>query len=112
MIVRGPAPNCLGAFQATGDGPKDWESFRNERTCFRICQENLVKSQGGLCAYCEIDVRIPRGSEPRSWDSQIEHISPKSSDGQHVFDWNNLLGCCRGGISSSHVKTRGHTRTV
>ena len=48
-------------------------------------------------------MRVPDASSPPSWDFQVEHFVPKSKDPQRVFDWENLIGCCRGGTSGSHL---------
>ncbi len=61
-------------------------------------QTQLKANQGGICAYCEIDLK-EKDSQGEA-DFRVEHFHPKSDDttshNWHL-DWQNLLGCCHGG---------------
>lgn len=58
----------------------------------------MIDDQGGLCAYCEIDLAPAiNGSEA---DLRVEHFHPKSDTSGSVnwaLRWSNLLACCHGG---------------
>ena len=53
-------------------------------------RENLVAEQHGLCAYCMKRI------EP-SEKMNIEHYIPIKGHKESVLDFNNMLGCCKGG---------------
>ncbi len=67
-------------------------------------QGQLKLDQGGLCAYCEIDLKPANGEDAA--DFRVEHFHPKSDTStQHNWhlDWQNLLACCHGGSRSDVV---------
>lgn len=62
-------------------------------------QQQLRTDQGGLCAYCEIDLK-PAAADEGVADLRVEHFHPKSDKStphNWHLDWNNLLACCHGG---------------
>lgn len=67
----------------------------------------LIEDQKGLCAYCEIDLKLGNGLALD--DFRVEHFVPENptediNDGvNYALSWNNLLGCCSGGNQKSIV---------
>jgi uncharacterized protein (TIGR02646 family) len=61
-------------------------------------QQRLLSDQGGICAYCEIDLK---GSDAHAHaDLRVEHFHPKSDRStphNWHLDWQNLLAVCHGG---------------
>ena len=69
-----------------------WDQFKRKRgRKSRAVFDSLRQSQGGICAYCEID--IERGDT-----GQVEHFVPKSQGGAHL-EIRNLLAVCDGGAN-------------
>ena len=97
-IARGPEPEGLLLFRERFPD-RTWRQFKKfDKVRLRELQQTIREQQGGLCAYCEIDL-IPTRSSGAP-DSRIEHFHPKSdSKGAHNWhlDWSNLFGCCHGG---------------
>ncbi len=89
-----PEPACLKVFREVN--PRgSWEEFRNEaRECYSKLRDMLNQDQGGLCAYCEMDVAED--------NAQIAHFHPKSDSGacNWALKWTNLWLACRGGTQS------------
>lgn len=78
-----------------------WERFRRAgRKGYRQVKEQLLKDQHGLCAYCEISIRLADDEESVD-DFRVEHFHPKGETDFKVhnyhLDWQNLLGVCHGG---------------
>lgn len=100
-IVKGVEPPKLLSYHQHFPA-NDWEQFRrNNRQNGRYTEvkDHLITDQGGLCAYCEIDLKQAVQSGDKD-DFRVEHFHPKSdnSSGHNWnLDWNNLLGCCHGG---------------
>tara|TARA_R110002096_G_scaffold24760_32_gene78094 strand:- start:11134 stop:11916 length:783 start_codon:yes stop_codon:yes gene_type:complete len=71
-----------------------WKQFQDEaQSAYDEVVAILNVDQGGLCAYCEINVKKPG-------DQCVEHFHPKadsSSVSNWHLDWDNLWLCCRGG---------------
>nr|CAA6805702.1 MAG: TIGR02646 family protein [uncultured Thiotrichaceae bacterium] len=76
-----------------------WRQFRRNKARYDEVKGDLIRDQGGLCAYCEIDLKqAPQASDKD--DFRVEHFHPKSDQTTGYnwhLDWNNLLGCCHGG---------------
>ncbi len=98
-VLKGAAPANLQVFQqATPQAT--WEELRNDpyhggQTTYTDIRAQAHQDQGGLCAYCEIDIR-----ENDSLKSRIEHFHPKSDKSSGVnwaLDWGNMLAVCAGG---------------
>jgi uncharacterized protein (TIGR02646 family) len=90
-VVRPAEPSALTAFRdAHPDGT--WDDARAERVNEPVF-DALAAAQGGLCAYCEIDIRRPGYG-------QVEHVRAKSASttahNLHL-DFANLLAACEGG---------------
>ncbi len=78
-----------------------WERFRRaNRRGYREIKKQLLKDQHGLCAYCEINIKLA-DEEGCVDDFRVEHFFPKSETDFSVhnyhLDWHNLLGVCHGG---------------
>ncbi len=78
-----------------------WEHFRRHwRKGYRQVKEATIMDQQGLCAYCEVSIKLAE-EESEVDDFRIEHFFPKSvvNKGAHNYhlDWWNLLGVCHGG---------------
>jgi len=86
-----------------------WEEMRNDtqwdgRRAYSDCRAQSVSDQGGLCAYCEIDIR---DNDPLK--CRVEHFHSKSDPARPpnwALDWQNMLGVCNGG-SNPHVTAPG-----
>ncbi|MBF0551614.1 MAG: TIGR02646 family protein [Deltaproteobacteria bacterium] len=66
-------------------------------------RNQLLKDQGGICAYCELDISI---RDNRPLKCRVEHFHSKSDSTPSknwALDWNNLLAVCNGG-SNPDVK--------
>jgi len=96
-IAKGSEPPKLATFrQISPQGT--WINCRNNKNRLIEIQTKLLEDQGGLCAYCEIDLKA--GSNGKEADFRVEHFHPKSvtSTGHNWhLDWGNLLACCHGG---------------
>jgi uncharacterized protein (TIGR02646 family) len=69
------------------------------------CRDTVIADQGGICAFCEIDIR---DIDPNK--CHVEHFHPKSdttSTRNWALDWPNLFGVCQGG-SNAYVDAPGH----
>ncbi len=78
-----------------------WEHFRRRnRKGYRQVKQCLIEDQRGLCAYCEISIKL-KEDETEIDDFRVEHFYPKGAtrEGGHNYhlDWHNLLGVCHGG---------------
>lgn len=78
-----------------------WEHFRRRsRMGYKQVKECILRDQHGLCAYCEISIKLAE-QEPEVDDFRVEHFFPKGAtlEGKHNYhlDWRNLLGVCHGG---------------
>lgn len=100
-------PNPLTIFSNTNPYAT-WEDFRNHNDSqdYKELKKQMLKEQGGLCAYCEKKVDDLGNHEQR-----IEHFHNKSDDSNPhknwALDWNNLLLVCLGG-STHEAKIKYH----
>jgi uncharacterized protein (TIGR02646 family) len=96
-IVKGKEPSVLQQY-ATRNPGHSWSQFRKDRARCLSVQQQLLSDQGGLCAYCEIDLKGASGNAQA--DLRVEHFHPKSdtlaAHNWHL-DWQNLLAVCHGG---------------
>ena len=82
--------------------PKEtWEHFRRRnRSGYREVKQQLLQDQHGLCAYCEISIKLAEDEENVD-DFRVEHFLPKAETNfekhNYHLDWQNLLGVCHGG---------------
>lgn len=101
-LTKGIEPARLSQFR-TNHPSGIWEKFASQTGRKQAVQDQLKADQGGLCAYCEIDL-LEKNTEALA-DFRVEHFYPKSdstSSRNWHLDWQNLLGCCHGG-SQRHV---------
>jgi uncharacterized protein (TIGR02646 family) len=80
------------------------DALHGGQASYADCRKTAVADQGGLCAYCEIDIR---DNDPLK--CRVEHFHPKSDTStthNWALDWNNLLAACNGG-THAHVNTAG-----
>ena len=78
-----------------------WEHFRRRnRRGYREVKQQLLRDQHGLCAYCEISIKLAE-FEDNVDDFRVEHFFPKVATEfekhNYHLDWHNLLGVCHGG---------------
>ncbi|NOU01076.1 MAG: TIGR02646 family protein [Gallionella sp.] len=107
-VLKGNEPTALVNYR--GAVPLSlWDEMKNNphhggQNTYQDCRNELVNQQGGLCAYCEIDIR---DNDPLK--CRVEHFHPKSDvDPQHnwALDWQNMLAVCNGG-SYQYVDVSG-----
>lgn len=55
-IVKGVEPAELAQYAASNPG-NTWEQFTRKSPRRIAVQQRLLSDQGGICAYCEIDLR-------------------------------------------------------
>ena len=96
-VRKGAEPATLADYRQAN--PKDtWGNFGQDPDRKRPVSKQIAIDQGGLCAYCEIDLRFGyRNGRP---DFHVEHFHPQSGRAgawNWGLDWDNLLGCCHGG---------------
>lgn len=105
-----PAPNGLTKYLASNT-LDNWDQFRgNAQDAFEEVKAQIIRDQGGLCAYCEIDTCISVNGVGLD-DFRVEHVHPKGMVGSHNYtlDWANLLGVCHGGSQLSVAIRSRHT---
>lgn len=70
-----------------------WDEFR-DTTDYKAVKELIFNEQGGLCAFCENEVKDTH-------KQRVEHFHPKSdltdSNQNWALDWSNVIGVCFGG---------------
>ncbi|MDQ1249400.1 MAG: hypothetical protein QG597_3775 [Actinomycetota bacterium] len=85
---RGPSPGCLARYEPL----RDLWSRAVQDGCARIVREQLVESQHGYCAYCEVR---PSGTRGPNSGWHVDHFRPKSSFPSLAFSWHNLIASCQ-----------------
>lgn len=102
-VCKGTEPSTLAHFRSSR--PKaTWDQMCNDtqfggQQVYKDIRSQVVRDQGGLCAFCEIEVRdnVPL-------KCHVEHFHPKSdktSSHNWALDWNNMLAVCNGGCNPS-----------
>lgn len=102
-IIKGDVPGVLQQY-ATRYPAGSWDNFRKVKARRLPVQQQLLSDQGGLCAYCEIDLKAASGNALA--DLRVEHFHPKSdtTEGRNWhLDWQNLLAVCHGGSRADIV---------
>lgn len=102
-VVKGLEPQRLTTYR-TNCSFRTWKQFTSSNDRKRETQRQLVSDQGGICAYCEVDLKA--ASKNRVADLRVEHFHPKSdtaSGHNWHLDWQNLLACCHGGSQKDVV---------
>ena len=96
---KGPEPISLQAYRLAKPAAT-WDDLRNDalfggEQAYKDIRTQTHADQGGVCAYCEIDVG---NNDPLK--SRIEHFHPKadtSTPMNWALDWPNMLAVCLGG---------------
>lgn len=103
-IRKGPEPDLLRVFRSifaegSWDDFRAWSSDDHPRAYLETRRLTILE-QGGLCAYCEIDI-----SDNDPLKCRVEHFhekSDRSTAHNWALDWRNMLAVCNGG-SHAHV---------
>ena len=87
----------------------EWKSAKEDNTDLlrsyfdlldkQLIRESLVEEQHGLCAYCMKRI------EPND-KMNIEHYRPVNGHKEKALDYNNMLGCCKGGSDKGMYENR------
>lgn len=97
-VRKGAEPPRLDAYRQLRP-TNTWEQCTKNKNRRDEIQQQLRGDQGGICAYCEVNL-LPAVSSNEVADFRVEHFHPKSDvstvHNWHL-DWNNLLACCHGG---------------
>jgi len=107
-VLQGAEPLALTAYR-NAVPRSQWEEMKNNPhyggpLAYQDSRTTLVYQQGGLCAYCEIDIR---DNDPLK--CHVEHFHPKSDinySHNWALDWQNMLAVCNGG-SYRHIEESG-----
>lgn len=102
-VLKGNEPASLQAFRQA-QPQASWDQLRNDpinggMQAYADIRSESNLTQGGLCAYCEIDI-----SDNDPLKSRVEHFHAKSDTGtptNWALHWPNMLAVCKGG-SYSH----------
>lgn len=96
-----------------------WKNWDKAQEFKRKIKSHLIKEQGGLCCYCEREIKLNNKTETNDKiatddksNFHIEHLKPKSKYPQFQFDLNNLLLSCSGEEDEIHKKCNhcGHAK--
>ena len=88
-----------------------WEKFHHRSwDGYRQVKKQILHDQHGLCAYCEIDIKLT-DEEDLVDDFRVEHFHPKTGteneERNYHLEWKNMLGACHGG-SQPRVEEAGY----
>ena len=98
-VLKSPEPLALTNYRdAVPNGT--WDDMRNDtqwggQHSYQVARAQAINDQGGLCAFCEIDIR---DNDPLK--CRVEHFHPKSDLNRPpnwALEWRNMLGVCNGG---------------
>lgn len=100
-INNTPGPNDLTIFAEHNPDAKWDPDFKDSRggEDYQTLRKQILDDQGGLCAYCEIEItNLP------SHKQRVEHFHSKSDSSNPeknwALDWQNVIGVCIGGDDS------------
>ena len=103
-VQKGAEPKLLESYRKGNPG-NSWSQCKRDTDRRDEIHDQLRLDQGGLCAYCEIDLKPKNATEAA--DFRVEHFHPKSDSltlrNWHL-EWQNLLACCHGGSRSDVVE--------
>jgi len=63
-----------------------WKQFQKKTEVRNPVKNSLLLEQGFICCYCQQEI-----------ESSIEHFISRNANPLLMFDYNNLLACCKGG---------------
>jgi 5-methylcytosine-specific restriction endonuclease McrA len=63
-----------------------WKKFTRKTDIKNTLKAHLLSEQGHICCYCQSTI-----------ETSIEHFIPRSEDASLMFEYDNLLACCKGG---------------
>ncbi|KPA09380.1 hypothetical protein MHK_010411 [Candidatus Magnetomorum sp. HK-1] len=99
-IKKTPGPNHLTNYEKKYP-VANWSDFKNYNggEGYQCIRNQILKDQGGLCAYCETKIiDLPPHKQ------RVEHFHAKSDKAfknkNWALDWNNIFGVCIGGDDS------------
>ena len=90
-INKAESPSFFEECKQSLSDSNRWEAFSENQPLSRCKQQlhrHLPDEQSGLCAYCEREVTTS--------NSHIEHVYPKSTYPDKMFDYQNLVTSCNG----------------
>ncbi|WP_080925350.1 retron system putative HNH endonuclease [Pseudomonas fluorescens] len=108
-VLRKAEPPTLTVYRANAP-QSTWQQMKNDamyggQNTYNDCRSQLIADAGGICAFCEIDIR-----ENNPLMCRVEHFHPKADitpEHNWALDWSNLFAVCAGG-SYAHVTTADH----
>jgi len=87
-ITKGTEPAFLARYRQQPDANWDRDVRGDEK---QEARELLCKEQGYLCCFCQGRIK------PNDAQMKVAHFVPQTVDRSLMFNWNNLLGACKGG---------------
>jgi uncharacterized protein (TIGR02646 family) len=78
---------------------RDVKKLERDQARAQLCSE-----QGALCCFCEGRIR------PTEHHMKVAHFVPQDVNRSLMFNWNNLLGACKGGEGNAYKKQHCDTR--
>lgn len=107
-VSKGAQPADLTAYFAANP-THTWDQMKGDSglgdKAAKDCRKTAISDQGGICAYCEIDIH----DDPFGL-CRVEHFHPKSDRStphNWGLDWANMLATCSGG-TYPHTTRPGH----
>jgi len=94
-IQKGKEPEFFRQWKkgCSPDWNPDWAALDGEGKIKRQLMEHLVEEQGGICCYCN--------RELRDNDFHIEHFRPKDKYPKQALEYENLLISCQRQLQQS-----------
>jgi uncharacterized protein (TIGR02646 family) len=97
--LKGTEPISLQTYRQAQPN-SNWDDLKDDpmhggKPAYDDIRQQTHQDQGGLCAYCEIDIRC---NDPLK--SRVEHFHPKSDQSMPTnwaLEWTNMLAVCAGG---------------
>lgn len=101
-VQKGTEPEKLKQYRQSNPS-NAWNQCTKDFERKKQIQDQLKLDQGGLCAYCEIDLKPANNADTA--DFRVEHFHPKEDSSTYNWhlDWQNLLACCHGGSRTDVV---------
>lgn len=101
-VQKGTEPEKLKQYRQSNLS-NTWKQCTEDFARKKQIHDKLKLDQGGLCAYCEIDLKPANNADTA--DFRVEHFHPKEDSSTYNWnlDWQNLLACCHGGSRNDVV---------